>query len=141
MSSKVLPKINYILVCDDLREEKDTNKVMLWGLYTVKMFLPSLPAILPKLAMRLSLDVSKPLLDEVEVIVRRPDKAILGSMKGVKLQVQPEGGGEGSMNLLFSPFPIELAGQYEVVLRHDKKEISVVAFEAVVRPFAPIPST
>jgi len=134
MSSKDLPKINFVLVCDDIREEKNTNKVMLWGLYTQKMFLPSVPAMLPKLAMRLSLDMSKPIVEDIEVLVRRPDKAILGGMKGIKIEVPPEAGGEGNLNLVFSPFPVELAGEYEVVLEHNKKQVSKVAFEVVIRP-------
>ena len=53
MSKREPVAIKYVLVCDDLREEKDTKKFTVLGLYSRKIFLNAVPVMLPKLAFRI----------------------------------------------------------------------------------------
>lgn len=131
MISKDTIKITYVLVCDDLREEKDSKKFTILGLYSRQMILGSFPVVLPKLAFRICLSPVK--VDaKMSLDVIRPDGKLIGNAQ-IKIESIDDPRGEAIVNLILSPFPVEIAGEYKLVITHEEKKFSAVAFEAVGR--------
>lgn len=48
------PKLNYLILCDDIRQEVG-NKVTLVGIYGNQIYVPKFPFTFPKLCMQISL--------------------------------------------------------------------------------------
>lgn len=129
MSKQGLPKIKYILVCDDMREEKDSRKFTLLGLYSGKILLDEIPALLPKLAFRICIAPIK-VGDKITLDLIRPDGKLIGSGQA-NIELEGDLRGEAFVSLILAPFPIELKGPYKLVLKQgEKKKSSAVAFEA-----------
>lgn len=129
MNKQGLPKIKYILVCDDMREEKDSRKFTLLGLYSGKIILDEIPALLPKLAFRICIAPIK-VGDTITLDLIRPDGKLIGSGE-VKIELDGDHRGEAFVSLILAPFPIEVNGPYKLVLKKGEKKSSAVAFEAV----------
>lgn len=131
MNRKEATKIKYVLVCDDLREEKDSKKFTILGLYAGKIILGSLPALLPKLAFRICLHPVK-VDDKMSIELIRPDGELIGSGQ-FRIDSIEDPRGEAVVNLILSPFPVEKSGEYKLVLkRGGGNKFSIVAFEAVL---------
>ena len=128
MSNQELAKINYILVCDNLREEKDSKKFTVLGLYSGTLRLPAFPALMPTLAFRISIrDVKVGRTMTMSLI--RPDGALIGSGE-IKIESMGNDRKKAFVNLILAPFPIETPGLYKLVLTQGKKKSTAVAFEA-----------
>jgi len=132
MNRKESLKIKYVLVCDDLREEKDSKKFTILGLYSGIMILGPLPAMLPKLAFRICLHPVK-VGDKLSIELIRPDGELIGSGQ-MKVDAIEDPQGEAFVNLVIAPFPVEKSGEYKIVLKRGKEnKVPIVAFEAVLR--------
>jgi hypothetical protein len=131
MSNPEIAKISYILVCDDLREEKESNKFTLLGLYSGKLRLDAIPAMLPKIAFRICIRDVK-IGSTMNMDLYRPDGSIVGGGK-IKIEAMDNGRGEAFVNLIFAPFPIDAPGPYKFVLTQGDKKSSAVAFEAELK--------
>ncbi len=131
MSNLEKAKINYILVCDDLREEKDSNKFTLLGLYSGKLRMDVIPAILPKIAIRICIrDVKIGSTMKIDLI--RPDGTLIGGGP-IRIEAMEKSRGEAFVNLIFAPFPVDAPGPYKLVLTQGEKKNSMVAFEAELK--------
>jgi Family of unknown function (DUF6941) len=127
MTGKAMPKAKYTLLCDDIREEKN-NKVTLVGLYSLKViFNSALPALLPKLCIRICFDVSKPYIDEFNLLIRKPTQSNIGPFQ-VKVLPPSDESGESFLNITFSPFPADSVGPYELIAEHGEKEEMIHRF-------------
>lgn len=123
----MLPRVKYTLMCDDIREEK-SNKIILVGLYSSKIiFNDPLPALLPKLCLRICIDVSRPHHDGFSLLIRKPNKSVMGPFP-VKVPPDVDGSGESFLNINFSPFAVEAEGPYEVIAEHGGKEEKLYRF-------------
>jgi len=128
MSKREPVAIKYVLVCDDLREEKDTKKFTVLGLYSRKIFLNAVPVMLPKLAFRICIGPVR--VDDIMTMnLIRPDGELIGGGQ-IKIESAGDHQGEAFVNIVLSPFPIDKTGTYKLVLKHGKKESTAVAFEA-----------
>lgn len=128
MGSQETAKIKYILVCDDMREEKDTGKFTLLGLYSGMIMVNAFPALLPKIAFRICLAPLK-FGDTISMELIRPDSQLIGSGQ-IRIEAVADRSGEGFVNFILAPFPVELPGEYKLVLKQGEKKSAAVAFEA-----------
>ncbi len=128
MSSQETAKIKYILVCDDLREEKGSGKFTLLGLYSGTLRVNAYPAVLPKIAFRICLAPLK-IGDTISMELVRPDGQLIGNGQ-VKIEALADRHGEGFVNFILAPFPLAMAGEYKLVLTQGEKKNTAVAFEA-----------
>jgi len=127
MTGKILPVAKYGLLCDDIREEKH-NKFTLVGLYTSKIILNNtLPALFPKLCMRICFDVSRPYKDDFNVFIRRPNKSVMGPFL-VKVTPAKDQTGESFLNITMCPFPVDSEGSYELIAENEGKEEMLYRF-------------
>ncbi len=126
MTGLPLPAAKYVLICDDIREEK-SNKIILIGLYANKIIIDSLPGLIPKLCLRICFDMSSPCVDRFHLVIRRPD----GSEIGPFFVTLPPAGDEfreSAININIVPFPLEQEGMYEVVVQGNGQETPVGRF-------------
>lgn len=127
MTGKTLPIVKYTLLCDDIREEK-SNKVILVGLYSWKIiFHDPLPVLLPKLCLRICFDVSRPHQDRFNLLIRKPNKLVMGPYQ-VKVPTDLDESGESFLNITISPFSAETVGPYELIAEHGGKEEKIYRF-------------
>lgn len=113
MTGKNLPKAKYALLCDDIREEK-SNKMILVGLYSSKIIfhIPP-PALLSKLCLRICFDVSKPYLETFNLLIKKPNKSVMG------------------------PFPVEVEGSHDIYMEHGGKEERITRFFVELATLSP----
>ena len=128
MSSQEAAKIKYILMCDDMREEKDTAKFTLLGLYSGMIRVNAFPALLPKIAFRICLAPLR-IGDTISMELIRPDGQLIGSGQ-VKIEAVADHSGEGFVNFILAPFPVAVPGAYKLVLKQGDKKSTAIAFEA-----------
>ena len=134
MPGRPLPRVKYLLVCDDIREEKN-NKVMIIGLYANKIIVDTIPAMLPKLAIRLCFDLSRPFAESFSLAIRRPDGMQVGPFHVVVPPAASPEYPESCINLNIVPFPLEAEGVYEIVARGDDAEAGFGRFSVeALRP-------
>lgn len=134
MEGDTPPRSRYILVCDDIREEK-SNKMILVGLYANRIIVESLPVLMPRLSIRICFDLSRPYRARFELAIRRPDGAAIGPFP-VDVPPATDEFLESCINVNLVPFPLEIGGRYEVVATHGGGEALLGAFavEAAHRP-------
>lgn len=132
MTSKLLPRFKYGLVCDEIREEK-SNKTLIVGLYGSKIIVPAIPGIMPKICFRLCFDATRPYPEMFEVMIRKPDGKVDGpyTVKTPRLVDEDE----GYINLSLVPFPFGAEGRYEVLARNEGQEAKVLSFRVVKGAF------
>lgn len=141
MTGKTLPTAKYTLLCDDIREEK-SNKAILVGLYSSKIICHDpLPALLPKLCLRICFDVSRPYQEGFNLLIRKPNKSMMGPFQ-VKVLPDQDQSGESFLNITMSPFAAETEGAYELIAEHGGKEETLYRFfieTTAASPAKPIP--
>jgi len=109
-----IPKFEYVLLCDDIRQEVG-DKQTLVGIYDYHIVVPSLPFVLPKVCFyarfsnmdgeyQFSCTVVDPQGVRKEVVA--PSKAVI-----------PPGAREGKFNVIASPFDVKAAGIYSAFFR------------------------
>lgn len=136
MTGKNLPKAKYALLCDDIREEK-SNKMILVGLYSSKIiFHNPLPALLSKLCLRICFDVSKPYLETFNLLIKKPNKSVMGPFP-VNIPPDSEGMGESYLNVTFSPFSVEAEGSHDIYTEHGGKEEWITRFFVELATLSP----
>lgn len=127
MTGKNLPTAKYTLLCDDIREER-SNKAILIGLYSSKIiFHDPLPALLPKLCLRICFDVSRPYQDGFNLLIRKPNKSVMGPFQ-VNVLPDLDQSGESFLNITMSPFAAETEGPYDLIAEHGGKEEKLYRF-------------
>lgn len=119
MAENPIPEAKYVLICDDIREEK-SNKLLLIGLYANRILLDSIPGMLPKLCLRICFDLSAPHAEKFDIVIRRPDNVEIGPFT-VRLPPPFDEYREAAINLNIVPFPLEHEGTYEVIARKEKE--------------------
>jgi len=140
MKAKRPPPVKYVIMCEDIREEKN-NKAILIGVYSSKIiFHIPLPAVFPKLCFRICFDVSKPYAETINLRIRKPDKTEMGPFPA-SLQKNDEDTGEHFLNFALSPFPFEKEGFYDVIVEHAGKEEAAFRFHVVLAPGVAATST
>jgi hypothetical protein len=128
MTSKLLPRFKYGLVCDDIREEK-SNKTLIVGLYGSKIIVPGIPGVMPKLCFRLCFDATRTYPEAFDILIRKPDGKVDGPfpVKAPRLADEEE----GYINISLVPFPIGAEGHYEVLAANEGREAKVLTFRVV----------
>lgn len=122
--------VRYALVCDDIREEK-SGKETLVGVYSNKIIVGGLPAVLPKLCFRIRITpIRRPL--DISLSLRAPEGG--DSITGLKavLPARAEESGEHTLNLVMSPFVLKAEGEYSLIVEHGGKEETALKFTAEV---------
>ena len=133
MKAKQAPPVKYVLMCEDIREEKN-NKAILIGVYSSRIvFHRPLPAVLPKLCFRICFNVSKPFAETVNLKIRKPDKTEMGPFP-TSLTKNEEGTGELLLNLALSPFIFEKEGAYDLIVENAGQENAAFRFHVVLAP-------
>jgi hypothetical protein len=126
MEGKPIPRAKYVLICDDIREEK-SNKIILVGLYANKILLDSVPGLIPKLCIRICFDLSRPYADTFDIAIRKPDGVEIGPFT-IKIPPPVDEFLESSINLNIVPFPLESEGTYEILAREEGQEEKIGRF-------------
>ncbi len=126
MADLPLPAAKYVLICDDIREEK-SNKIILIGLYSNKIIIDSLPGLIPKLCLRICFDMSSPCTDRFHLVIRRPDRSEIGPFF-VTLPPPGDEFRESSINIHIVPFPLEQEWMYEVIVQGNGQEMPIGRF-------------
>jgi hypothetical protein len=126
MTGSPLPTAKYVLICDDIREEK-SNKIILIGLYANKIIIDSLPGLIPKLCIRICFDMSGPCADRFHLVIRRPDGGEIGPFF-VMIPPPSDEFLESSININIVPFPLEQEGIYEIVVQEGGREAPIGRF-------------
>jgi len=107
------PKHEFTLLCDDIRAEMG-GKSSLMGIYDHHIVVPQVPFLLPKVCFftrfsrmdgqyKFTFSVVSP-AGERRDIIRDSDVQI------------PDGSGEGTFNVIASPFEVQGEGVYEVII-------------------------
>jgi len=125
MTGKSPPHFKYVIVCDDIREEK-SNKTLIVGMYASKIIVPRVPAVLPKLCFRLCFDTTRSNLNTFNLLIRKPSGIKVGPFA-----VNPPSHvdvPEGYINISIIPFPIEEIGAYDVIAETGGKEEKIYRF-------------
>ena len=128
MTSKLLPRFKYGLVCDEIREEK-SNKTLIVGLYGSKIIVPGVPGIMAKLCFRLCFDATRAYPENFELMLRRPDGKVEGPFPVKTPRLADED--EGYINISLVPFLFSAEGRYEVLARNEGQEVKVLSFRVV----------
>jgi hypothetical protein len=131
VKAKQAPRVKHVIMCEDIREEKN-NKTILIGVYASKIiFHCPLPAVFPKLCFRICFDISKAYADKFNLKIRKPDKTEMGPFTASMENVE-EDADEHFLNISLSPFLFEKEGTYEVIVEHAGKEEKVFRFHVTV---------
>lgn len=127
MAGRSLPRVKYVLVCDDIREEK-SNKVIILGLYAGRIIVETIPTLLPKLAVRVCFDLGRPYEEKFSLAIRRPDGMQVGPFAVVVPPAASDEQPESCINLSIVPFPLDVEGIYEIVARGGDEEAAIGRF-------------
>jgi len=114
---KVLTKLDYVLVCEDIRLEIG-RKPSAMGIFTDNIIVRSFPYVFPKLCFLIHMFVKGPgsklrLSSEFKYTGQKP----LVLIDGQEVAVEKDGG--LSLNLAISPCKFEAPGAAEFILRAD----------------------
>lgn len=123
--------VRYVLICDDIREEK-SGKETLVGVYNEKIIVGSLPALLPKLCFRICVAPVQRSID-VSLSVQAPkDGESITGLKAV-IPVKVEKATGHTLNLIMSPFVIKSEGEYSLIIEHGENKETALKFCVEIR--------
>jgi uncharacterized protein DUF6941 len=115
-----LPKFEYTLVCDDIREEQ-SNKLSIIGMYNETIFVSKLPYTFPKLCFLFSYkDIRAG--DKFEIILKNPSGKTLSKKINGTVPVEIKGYVRFRLLAIFSPLKIETQGDYKIVIIINEKK-------------------
>lgn len=126
MSDKTIPKVIDWFLCDDIREETG-GKVSYMGVYGDDILCSTLPAILPKMALCMKLEVEKEVEDKIFLKIMQPDGPLIGPLE-VKLMrpINPAKSKKVRMHIAISPFIIQKSGSHKLLISIDGKKFEEI---------------
>jgi len=131
MTDKGLLHVKYVIVCDDIREEK-SNKAILIGVYSERVIVKALPTLLPKLAFRICFDIQKSMNARFMFSVKKPDGKYVGPPFPMEIKSKIVGLKEAYVNIILSPFVVDLEGNYGIYITVDDKEQKIGEFSVSI---------
>lgn len=144
MKTKELAKVTNLLICEDIREEKD-QKLTYVGVYSGnKMLLESIPTLLPKLFMQFTIDIRETIPSHFHFELRRPNDVVYRQLSfeipSFEIPKTPTNKHRTlEIRLLFAPFEITEMGRYRIMASLNKrlKEIGSLEVAKKEAPAAP----
>lgn len=114
---KRYPKLEYHIVCDDIRQEVG-NKISLIGIYPGNDMSITIPSVIPKLCFHLAFSYLKP-GDNLGIQLFGPDNKKIMSIDNIKL---PEKPGLSVLQTGFMGIKVNKEGTYRLVIVFGEEE-------------------
>lgn len=127
MSGKIYPKVIDWFLCDDIREEIG-GKVSYMGIYGDDILCATLPAILPKIALCMKLEIEKEVEDKIFLKITQPDgQPLIGPLE-VKLArpINPAKSKKARIHIAITPFIIQKTGSHKLLISIDGKKFEEI---------------
>lgn len=122
-----IAKDELLVLCDDIRNEVG-NKKSLMGIYTNKLIVKSVPAVIPRICLYIALEGIKRTFKNIHVKTKFPkSEAQSFDLK----DLPPNNLGQNvAMGVIISPFKVEAPGnaRFEISLDDDEKPSLIYKF-------------
>lgn len=113
------PKLNYHLICDDIRQEVG-KKVSLIGIYPGNVIFMPIPSVMPKLCFHLVFSRLKA-GDNFGIQLLDPDNKKVGSIDNIKVPEKPRVS-QGVFELGFMGINVKKEGTYRLAIVFGEEE-------------------
>ena len=128
MATRKNPKLNYVIICDDIRQEIG-NKISLIGVYSKGIFVTKFPFTFPKLCFVIDCDYIKG-GDTFSIELSDPSGKRIGEVIKGEVPKKIKGYARFQIHTVFSPFVAKNGGDYKLtaIINNDKKRKQETVF-------------